>query len=191
MKIVTLAFACLLLAVGHARAGIYVTLSDKEWGSVNVSTGVFTPLGMSPVQMGDIAINPITQQSYGIGFDNSLYAINTANGSGVIMGPSVYTNNLVQVSKGAFTKSTATCSRSIQRMARSPTWAFLHPLPSSTWPSMPPTRFSPPTPPICTRELSAPPVRPVCWEIPASPRYTGWLLKTTSCMASARTMVSP
>jgi hypothetical protein len=94
MKIMTLAFACLLLAVGNARAGIFVTLSDQEWGSVNVTTGVFTPLGMSPVQMGDIAINPITQQAYGIGFDNNLYAINTATGSGVIMGPSIYTNNL-------------------------------------------------------------------------------------------------
>lgn len=94
MKVMTFAVACLLLAVGNARADLYLSLSSGAWGTVNISTGVFTQLGNSG-PMGDVAINPLTQQGYGISYTAGLLeTINIANGNAAVVGQSVYTNNL-------------------------------------------------------------------------------------------------
>jgi hypothetical protein len=95
MKLMTPAIVCLLFAVGNARADLYLSLSDGEWGKVNVLTGVFTPLGNSG-PMGDVAINPLTGQGYGISINSFgvLETINVANGNSAPVGQSTYTNNL-------------------------------------------------------------------------------------------------
>jgi hypothetical protein len=100
-----IAFALILAGSVSASATVYVTLADGAWGTVDVATGAFTQLGASSSWMGDVAIDPVSGQAWGIRSDAKLVKIDKTNGADTVVANSTYTNNLAATANGTLLMS--------------------------------------------------------------------------------------
>jgi hypothetical protein len=88
-----------------ASAGVvYVSRPSDAFGTVDLSTGVYTAIGTTAVQLDALTFAP-SGVLYGIGSDNKLYEVNTATAGLTLVGPAGSFFNLVALasrSDGAF-----------------------------------------------------------------------------------------
>jgi hypothetical protein len=100
-----LVLAALARFVPSTSAGVvYVSRSSDAFGTVDLATGVYTPIGTTAVQLDALTFAP-SGVLYGLGSDNKLYQVNPANAALTLVGPTGTFFGLVALaarSDGAF-----------------------------------------------------------------------------------------